>query len=77
MQAVCRFLILSVMVSGAVKSAAQDIMPTRVTPVMPMAKVEIPEHLNPGLAIDLENPASFLYPEYLYFRIYCQNKIFS
>ena len=64
MQAVCRFLILSVMVSGAVKSAAQDIMPTRVTPVMPMARVEIPEHLNPGLAIDLENPASFLYPEW-------------
>ena len=63
-QAVCRFLILSVMVSGAVKSAAQDIMPTRVTPVMPMAKVEIPEHLNPGMAIDLENPASFLYPEW-------------
>ena len=55
---------MSVMVSGVVKSAAQDAMPARVTPVMPMAKVEIPEHLNPGLAVDLENPASFLYPEW-------------
>ena len=65
MRAVCRFLILlSVMVSGAVKSAAQDVMPARVTPVMPMSRVEIPEHLNPGLAVDLENPASFLYPEW-------------
>ena len=65
MRAVCRFLILlSVMVSGVVKSAAQDAMPSRVTPVMPMARVEIPEHLNPGLAVDLENPASFLYPEW-------------
>lgn len=65
MRAVCRFLILlSVVVSGEVKSSAQDVMPARVTPVMPMARVEIPEHLNPGLAVDLENPASFLYPEW-------------
>jgi Membrane proteins related to metalloendopeptidases len=65
MRAVCRFLVLlSVMVSGVEKSAAQDVMPARVTPVMPMARVEIPGHLNPGLAVDLENPASFLYPEW-------------
>ena len=65
MRAVCRFLILlSVMGFGVVKSAAQDVMPARVTPVMPMARVEIPEHLNPGLAVDLENPASYLYPEW-------------
>ena len=64
MQAVCRFLILLSVMFGVARSAAQDIMPARVTPVMPMAKVEIPEHLNPGLAIDLENPASFLYPEW-------------
>ena len=65
MRAVCRFLILlSVMLSGVVKSAAQDAMPARVTPVTPMARVEIPGHLNPGLAVDLENPASFLYPEW-------------
>ena len=55
---------MSVMVSGVEKSAAQDVMPARVTPVMPMARVEIPGHLNPGLAVDLENPASFLYPEW-------------
>jgi len=65
MRAVCRFLVLlSVMVSGVEKSAAQDVMPARVTPVMPMARVEIPGHLNPGLAVDLEKPASFLYPEW-------------
>ena len=55
---------MSAMVFGVVKSAAQDVMPARVTPVMPMSRVEIPEHLNPGLAVDLENPASFLYPEW-------------
>ena len=65
MRSVCRFLILmSVMMFGVVKSAAQDAMPARVTPVTPMARVEIPEHLNPGMAVDLENPASFLYPEW-------------
>jgi len=65
MRAVCRFLMLmSVMLFGVVRTSAQDVMPARVTPVMPMEKVEIPEHLNPGLAVDLENPASFLYPEW-------------
>lgn len=65
MRAVCRFLVLmSVMLLGVVRSAAQDIMPAHVTPVQPMSKVEIPEHLNPGLAVDLDNPASFLYPEW-------------
>lgn len=65
MRAVCRFLIfMSAMLSGVVRSAAQDAMPARVTPVQPMASVAIPAHLNPGLAVDLENPASFLYPEW-------------
>ena len=65
MRAVCRFLFfLSVMVSGVVSTAAQDVMPAKVTPVTPMAMVEIPAHLNPGLAVDLEVPASYLYPEW-------------
>ena len=53
-----------VMMIGLAKSAAQDAMPARVTPMQPMAAVAIPAHLNPGLAVDLENPASFLYPEW-------------
>ena len=43
---------------------AQDVMPAHVTSVQPMDPVLIPVHLNPGLAVDLENPASYLYPEW-------------
>lgn len=65
MRPVCRILIvISALIIGLEKSTAQDAMPARVTPVQPMASVAIPAHLNPGLAIDLENPASFLYPEW-------------
>ena len=65
MRPVCRILIvLSALIIGMVKSAAQDPMPARVTPVQPMASVLIPAHLNPGMAVDLDNPASFLYPEW-------------
>jgi murein DD-endopeptidase MepM/ murein hydrolase activator NlpD len=65
MRAVCRFLVLlTVLVSGVVKSTAQDAMPARVVPVQPMMSVTQPAHLNAGTAIDLENPASFLYPEW-------------
>ena len=65
MRAVCRSLVLlTVLVSGVVKSTAQDAMPARVVPVQPMMSVTQPAHLNAGTAIDLENPASFLYPEW-------------
>jgi len=65
MRAVCRFMVLlTVSVSGVVKSTAQDAMPARVVPVQPMMSVTQPAHLNAGTAIDLENPASFLYPEW-------------
>ena len=65
MRAVCRFMVLlTVLVSGVVKSTAQDAMPARVVPVQPMMNVTQPAHLNAGTAIDLENPASFLYPEW-------------
>ena len=43
---------------------AQDVMPAHVMNVQPMDQVLIPAHLNPGLAIDLNNPASYLYPEW-------------
>ena len=65
MRPVCRILILiSAMILGAVNSVAQDKMPARVVPVKPMERVVMPDHLSPGLAVDLENPASFLYPEW-------------
>ena len=43
---------------------AQDVMPVRIMNVQPMDQVLMPAHLNPGLAIDLNNPASYLYPEW-------------
>ncbi|MCQ2067666.1 MAG: peptidoglycan DD-metalloendopeptidase family protein [Bacteroidaceae bacterium] len=65
MRPVCRILaVMWAMLFGMVKSAAQDAMPARVVPVQPMAGVAMPAHLNPGTAIDLENPASYLYPEW-------------
>ena len=65
MRPVCRILtIVWVMMIGLAKAAAQDAMPARVTPMQPMAAVAMPAHLNPGLSVDLENPASFLYPEW-------------
>ena len=53
-----------VIISGTVRSVAQDAMPARVMPVQPMERVFIPAHLSPGLAVDLDNPASYLYPEW-------------
>ena len=49
---------------GVVNGCAQDVIPARVVPVQPMAQIFIPAHLSPGLAVDLDNPASFLYPEW-------------
>lgn len=49
---------------GAANGFAQDVIPARVVPVQPMAQILIPAHLSPGLAVDLDNPASFLYPDW-------------
>ena len=49
---------------ATVTGVAQDAIPARVIPVTPMERVFMPAHLNPGLAVDLENPASYLYPEW-------------
>jgi len=57
-------LLLCIALSAMLNAAAQDAMPTRVRPVQPMDPVLIPAHLNPGLAVDLDNPASYLYPEW-------------
>lgn len=43
---------------------AQDALPARVNPIQPMDPVTMPDHLNPGMAVDLESPASYLYPEW-------------
>ena len=49
---------------ATVSGMAQDAIPARVIPVTPMERVFMPAHLNPGLAVDLDNPASYLYPEW-------------
>jgi murein DD-endopeptidase MepM/ murein hydrolase activator NlpD len=65
MRLFCRILtVIVAMMIGVAKLAAQDAMPARATSVQPMAVVSIPAHLNPGLAVDLDNPASFLYPDW-------------
>ena len=65
MRSVCRILAaMSAIVIGLAKSAAQDAMPSSATLVQPMASVAMPAHLNPGTAVDLDNPAAYLYPEW-------------
>ena len=65
MRSVCRILaVMSAIVIGLAKSAAQDAMPSSVTLVQPMASIAMPAHLNPGTAVDLDNPAAYLYPEW-------------
>ena len=65
MRSVCRILAaMSAIVIGLAKSAAQDAMPSSATLVQPMASVAMAAHLNPGTAVDLDNPAAYLYPEW-------------
>ena len=61
---VYRILMLVLTLSVWSGANAQDAMPARVEPVQTMDPVVIPAHLNPGLAVDLENPASYLYPDW-------------
>lgn len=56
--------LMSAMVSGAYVSYAQDAMPAHVLSIVPMDRIFIPVHLKAGQAIDLDNPASYLYPEW-------------
>ena len=64
MKVVCRILFFLVTVFGVTESVAQDAMPAHVMPAQPMEHVSLPAHLSPGLAVDLDNPASYLYPEW-------------
>ena len=57
-------ILIAVMIFRTACLAAQDVMPAPVIPVKPMDAVTVPAHLNPGMAVDLDNPASFLYPEW-------------
>lgn len=59
-----RIMMFALTLMSSVFVMAQDIMPARVRPVQYMDPVLIPAHLNPGLAVDLDNPASYLYPEW-------------
>lgn len=63
-RAVQRILMFAVALLSWGAVMAQDVMPVYVMNVQPMDQVLIPAHLNPGLAIDLDNPASYLYPEW-------------
>lgn len=55
-------VLAALLITGSV--CAQDMIPAKVSPVMQMEMVAIPAHLNPGLSVDLDNPAAFLYPEW-------------
>ena len=55
-------LFAALLIAGRV--CAQDKVPAKVRPVIPMEMIAIPAHLNPGLAVDLDNPAAYLYPEW-------------
>lgn len=57
-------ILIAVMIFRTASLAAQDVMPAPVIPVKPMDAVTVPAHLKPGMAVDLDNPASFLYPEW-------------
>ena len=59
-----RIMMLAVALLAWVFVMAQDVMPAHVRQVQYMDHVQIPAHLNPGLAVDLDNPASYLYPEW-------------
>jgi len=63
-RAVQRILMVTLALLSWGAVMAQDVMPVHVMNVQPMDQVLIPAHLNPGLAIDLDNPASYLYPEW-------------
>ena len=55
-------VLAALLITGSV--CAQDMIPAKVSPVMQMELMAIPAHLNPGLSVDLDNPAAFLYPEW-------------
>ena len=59
-----RILMLTAALLSVGVAAAQDALPAHSTRVQAMDPVEIPAYLNPGLAVDLDNPASYLYPEW-------------
>ena len=63
-RAVQRILMVALALLSWGAVMAQDVMPVRIMNVQPMDQVLMPAHLNPGLAIDLNNPASYLYPEW-------------
>lgn len=63
-RAVQRILMVALVLLSWGAVMAQDVMPVRIMNVQPMDQVLMPAHLNPGLAIDLDNPASYLYPEW-------------
>jgi len=57
-------MLLGIAVSATLNVTAQDAVPAHMTWVQPMERVIQSAHLSAGMAVDLENPASYLYPEW-------------
>ena len=57
-------LLLCVALSAALNVTAQDAVPAHMTWIQPMERVLQPAHLSAGMAVDLDTPASYLYPEW-------------
>lgn len=57
-----RIVLLAVLCAVTLTGNAQDKLPSPFMPVKPMMQVMAPSHLSPGMAVDLDNPASYLYP---------------
>lgn len=57
-------MLFGIAVSATLNVTAQDAVPAHMTWVQPMERVIQPAHLSAGMAVDLENPASYLYQEW-------------
>lgn len=57
------FCILAAITATA-GAMAQDALPPQVVPARAMEAVLLPMHLSPGMSVDLNNPATYLYPNW-------------
>lgn len=57
-------LVLLTVILPVMGMTAQDVIPVRTSPVQAMDPVVIPPYLSVGTAVDLDNPAAYLYPDW-------------
>ena len=57
-------LVLLTVILPVMGMTAQDVIPVRTSPVQAMDPVVIPLYLSVGTAVDLDNPAAYLYPDW-------------